>query len=350
MLDTDDLVEDTCRFIARVPPNVRPAPGERVRLRVDLVARAPVRPRDRARDPALAERRVRVLDQVRGLLREPLTGGRALAALAVGLARGLDPELGVEPRRVGGRGRAARRGRGPAGCTSPARRSTGPARCGSCRSRSATSSDLPAGVSGCGRRRGTTPVRSSFSEPLDARGLTGVVLTRCRIASRRQYAAADVAAVTAVRVDDRPRRLRRRATRSRVGRRGRRRVSQVASECEDDGAQRVVTRPHGRLLVSVAHAHGELQPHPHAGAAALAARIAAAMRDQPRQRLAVDRRVVKASHGSLNWPPPGGIPERSKGTGCKPVGSAFAGSNPAPTTCAARSCPPALVVVVAAAR
>jgi hypothetical protein len=28
----------------------------------------------------------------------------------------------------------------------------------------------------------------------------------------------------------------------------------------------------------------------------------------------------------------GGIPERSKGTGCKPVGSAFAGSNPAPTT------------------
>ena len=36
MLDTDDLVEDSCRFIARVPPNVRPAPGERVRLRVDL--------------------------------------------------------------------------------------------------------------------------------------------------------------------------------------------------------------------------------------------------------------------------------------------------------------------------
>ena len=34
---------------------------------------------------------------------------------------------------------------------------------------------------------------------------------------------------------------------------------------------------------------------------------------------------------ALNWPPPGGIPERSKGTGCKPVGSAFAGSNPAPT-------------------
>ena len=36
MLDTDDLVEDSCRFIARVPPNVRPAPGERMRLRVDL--------------------------------------------------------------------------------------------------------------------------------------------------------------------------------------------------------------------------------------------------------------------------------------------------------------------------
>ena len=37
MLDTgDDLVEDTTRFIARVPPNLRPAPGERVRLRVDM--------------------------------------------------------------------------------------------------------------------------------------------------------------------------------------------------------------------------------------------------------------------------------------------------------------------------
>src|SRR4051794_9615137 len=35
----------------------------------------------------------------------------------------------------------------------------------------------------------------------------------------------------------------------------------------------------------------------------------------------------------LNWRRSrGGIPERSKGTGCKPVGSAFAGSNPAPTT------------------
>jgi hypothetical protein len=28
---------------------------------------------------------------------------------------------------------------------------------------------------------------------------------------------------------------------------------------------------------------------------------------------------------------PGGVPERSKGMGCKPIGSAFAGSNPAPT-------------------
>ncbi len=36
MLDTaDDLVEDASRFIARVPPHVRPAPGVRVRLRVD---------------------------------------------------------------------------------------------------------------------------------------------------------------------------------------------------------------------------------------------------------------------------------------------------------------------------
>src|SRR3954453_1649137 len=30
--------------------------------------------------------------------------------------------------------------------------------------------------------------------------------------------------------------------------------------------------------------------------------------------------------------PPGGVPERSKGIGCKPIGYAFAGSNPAPTT------------------
>jgi multiple sugar transport system ATP-binding protein len=37
MLDAgEDLVEDSGRFIARVPPNVRPAPGEKVRLRVDL--------------------------------------------------------------------------------------------------------------------------------------------------------------------------------------------------------------------------------------------------------------------------------------------------------------------------
>ena len=36
MLDAgEDMVEDGCRFIARVPPDVRPAPGERVRLRID---------------------------------------------------------------------------------------------------------------------------------------------------------------------------------------------------------------------------------------------------------------------------------------------------------------------------
>src|SRR3954453_15277323 len=37
----------------------------------------------------------------------------------------------------------------------------------------------------------------------------------------------------------------------------------------------------------------------------------------------------------LGWTtfiPLGGIPERSKGTDCKSVGSAFAGSNPAPAT------------------
>src|SRR4051794_32059363 len=37
MLDAgDDLVEDACRFIARVPPSFRPAAGSVVRLRVDL--------------------------------------------------------------------------------------------------------------------------------------------------------------------------------------------------------------------------------------------------------------------------------------------------------------------------
>src|SRR5215211_3559985 len=32
-------------------------------------------------------------------------------------------------------------------------------------------------------------------------------------------------------------------------------------------------------------------------------------------------------------PPPGGVPEWPKGTGCKPVGSAFGGSNPPSPTC-----------------
>ena len=35
---------------------------------------------------------------------------------------------------------------------------------------------------------------------------------------------------------------------------------------------------------------------------------------------------------TLSSDAPGGVPERSKGMGCKPIGSAFAGSNPAPTT------------------
>ena len=54
MLDTgDDLVEDASRFIARVPPYVRPAPGERVRLRVDLARVHLFDPATEARDPAL---------------------------------------------------------------------------------------------------------------------------------------------------------------------------------------------------------------------------------------------------------------------------------------------------------
>ena len=38
MLDTDDeqLVDHASRFVARVPPSLRPEPGSQVRLRVDL--------------------------------------------------------------------------------------------------------------------------------------------------------------------------------------------------------------------------------------------------------------------------------------------------------------------------
>jgi multiple sugar transport system ATP-binding protein len=36
MLDAEELVDDSCRFIARVPPSFRPSPGTVVRLRVDL--------------------------------------------------------------------------------------------------------------------------------------------------------------------------------------------------------------------------------------------------------------------------------------------------------------------------
>src|SRR5262249_35851221 len=36
MLDAEELVDDSSRFIARVPPSFRPAPGTVVRLRVDL--------------------------------------------------------------------------------------------------------------------------------------------------------------------------------------------------------------------------------------------------------------------------------------------------------------------------
>jgi multiple sugar transport system ATP-binding protein len=36
MLDAEELVDDSSRFIARVPPSFRPVPGTVVRLRVDL--------------------------------------------------------------------------------------------------------------------------------------------------------------------------------------------------------------------------------------------------------------------------------------------------------------------------
>ena len=52
---------------------------------------------------------------------------------------------------------------------------------------------------------------------------------------------------------------------------------------------------------------------------------------RPRRPLRGHRGHPRAGGPPLNSAPPGGVPERSKGTGCKPVGSAFAGSNPAPT-------------------
>ena len=64
---------------------------------------------------------------------------------------------------------------------------------------------------------------------------------------------------------------------------------------------------------------------PHAEEARVAARGAAAAR-----RGLIDGAPPRWGAANIR-PSLGGIPERSKGTGCKPVGSAFAGSNPAPT-------------------
>jgi hypothetical protein len=41
--------------------------------------------------------------------------------------------------------------------------------------------------------------------------------------------------------------------------------------------------------------------------------------------------AARLADQTLSSGTPGGVPERSKGMGCKPIGSAFAGSNPAPT-------------------
>ena len=51
--------------------------------------------------------------------------------------------------------------------------------------------------------------------------------------------------------------------------------------------------------------------------------------------LGPDRSVVAGGHQaqSYNGAPPGGVPERPKGTGCKPVGSAYGGSNPPAPIC-----------------
>ena len=46
-----------------------------------------------------------------------------------------------------------------------------------------------------------------------------------------------------------------------------------------------------------------------------------------------DRPLTILAEGRIaRLPGPGGVPERSNGRGCKPRGSAFAGSNPAPAT------------------
>ena len=54
------------------------------------------------------------------------------------------------------------------------------------------------------------------------------------------------------------------------------------------------------------------------------------MRGRRARGAAADHENVKALHGSeaTMRPAPGGVPERPKGTGCKPVGSAYGGSNP----------------------
>ena len=48
--------------------------------------------------------------------------------------------------------------------------------------------------------------------------------------------------------------------------------------------------------------------------------------------VAAAHRLFGSADARLEWPFPGGVPEWPKGTGCKPVGSAYGGSNPpAPT-------------------
>src|SRR6266566_1933550 len=68
-----------------------------------------------------------------------------------------------------------------------------------------------------------------------------------------------------------------------------------------------------------------------------------------RRREGPQREIARAPSGrdpGTTMRSPGGVPERPKGTGCKPVGSAYGGSNPpAPTLCP-RWCGPSVEVEV----
>ena len=152
--------------------------------------------------------------------RGPLTGGRALAALAVGLARGVDPQLGVESRRVRLRG--------------------GPLAEAAARRVATITRTAPAAARVMRRASpyGSPPV-SQVALGMAARRLASAVPTWAVLLSgSTQSRACGMRTL-------------------RVGRRGRDRQER---ECEDDGSHRVVKASHAPWFL--AHAHGNSTPPP----------------------------------------------------------------------------------------